>query len=71
MTRKHFEAIAAEFKKHIDFLDSHHAVAAGFDDGYYTGYRYAVEVLAEAQADYFATQNPNFDRNRFLAACGI
>lgn len=28
------------------------------------------EATATAMADYLATQNPNFDRGRFLTACG-
>lgn len=27
--------------------------------------------VAEGQADYFATLNPHFDRDRFLKACGL
>lgn len=27
--------------------------------------------VAAQQADYFANINPRFDRNRFLAACGV
>ena len=27
--------------------------------------------IAEKLADYFATQNPRFDRERFMAACGL
>jgi hypothetical protein len=27
--------------------------------------------LAEDLADYFATQNPRFDRERFLITCGL
>ena len=29
------------------------------------------KVVVEKLADYFATQNPRFDRERFLAACGL
>lgn len=27
--------------------------------------------VAHEQADYFANINPRFDRNKFLAACGV
>jgi hypothetical protein len=27
--------------------------------------------IARSLADYFETENPNFDRERFLTACGI
>lgn len=29
------------------------------------------KFVAAEQADYFASQNPHFDRQRFLAACGV
>jgi len=29
------------------------------------------EKLAVKLAEYFATENPNFDRQRFLTACGV
>ena len=31
----------------------------------------ASQQCAEDMADYFATKNPNFDRERFLKACGV
>ena len=31
----------------------------------------AIENATKELADYFATDNKNFDRTRFLAACGI
>jgi hypothetical protein len=31
----------------------------------------AVRDLVDEMADYFATQNSNFDRARFIAACGF
>ena len=30
-----------------------------------------LQTLAESMADIFAEDNPNFDRERFLKACGI
>lgn len=60
MTRKHFEAIAAIIKSNGVEIHS------DFDRGYIAG----VEVAHE-MADFFATQNPNFDRVRFLTACGM
>ncbi len=29
------------------------------------------DTIASALADYFATINPNFDRQRFIDACGV
>jgi hypothetical protein len=33
--------------------------------------REARATIAQDFAEYFATQNPNFDRDRFFAACGL
>lgn len=55
MTRKHFEAIAA-------ILSEVH------DDYRFDG---AVDAMAARMADYFASQNSNFNRVGFLAACGL
>lgn len=33
--------------------------------------RYARLLAAQDATDYFATTNPRFDRQRFMAACGI
>ena len=30
-----------------------------------------ISDLGEALADYFATQNPKFDRKRFMETCGL
>ena len=62
MTRKHFEAIAR-----IIATNKVETPAAGFDEGFDAG----VSVVASDLADYLATQNPNFDRQRFLTACGL
>lgn len=55
MTKKHFEAIAA-------ILSEVH------DDYRHDG---AVDAMASRMADYFKSQNPRFDRDQFLAACGV
>lgn len=62
MSKKHFEAIAR-------ILAQYNIVnpAMGFDEGYSS----AANGITEAMADYFAQQNPRFDRERFLAACGF
>ena len=63
MTRKHFQAIANIFAWRKDSVNS----TIDFD----RGFEYARERLAEDMADYLATQTPNFDRRRFLDACGL
>ena len=63
MSRKDFEAIARVFAEQADYNLS----TIEFDDGH----NFAHAKLAENMADYLATTNPNFDRTRFLAACGV
>lgn len=57
MTRKDFEAIAAVLRDHIPVQGE--AVDITYLDT-------AVDL-----ADYFETQNPLFDRARFMSACGL
>lgn len=59
MTRKHFEAIAATFRGLMQNTTIPHES------------RVTLYSLAHTQADYFATVNENFDRERFLKACGV
>lgn len=35
------------------------------------GVEYTLDNIASELADYFATQNPRFDRNRFMKACAV
>lgn len=56
MTRKHFIAIAADFKAVLN-------VNPELTD--------AIRELASSQADLFKSINPNFDRARFMEACGF
>jgi hypothetical protein len=58
-TRRHYQQIA-------DAIDG---ARAGFDhDG---ACRFGVEYVAEALSALFAEDNPRFNRQRFMAACGI
>ena len=57
MTKKHFEAIAAIFRNtYID--DDTDPVVAQKD-------------MADRMADLFKSENPQFDREKFLTACGL
>lgn len=58
VSKKHFEAIAAELHA-ARKLDSNPPA------------RQAVERVAEGLANIFARENPRFDRARFLKACGL
>ena len=58
MTKKNFEAIAA-------ILNADRAVSSCEAE------RAKVLVIALSMSDYFLSQNPAFDRTRFLTACGF
>jgi len=55
MTRKDYNLIAEVLRDSLDLI---------VDD-------LALEALASNFADELATDNPRFDRARFLAACGV
>jgi len=59
MTKKHFEAIAAIFHTQMSNPTIPHES------------RVTLIATAQMQADYFAAENPRFDRARFLKACGL
>lgn len=54
MTRKHFHAIAA--------------ILANARDNSWIAVAYAIDGIQEELVDYFESQNPNFDRDRFNRA---
>lgn len=58
MTKKDFELIAGAMRKErTPFNIKHH--------------KYALDNMALTLADALATTNPQFDRARFLQACGV
>ena len=61
LTRKVFEQVASSVKKSVDKAD------ATLDTNLY---QFAVDMASEL-ADYFASDNPRFDRQRFFDACGL
>jgi hypothetical protein len=71
MTKKHFEAIARIIKANMDHAKTWDDAAAGFDEGYGVGFGMGAQTVADDLADYFAKENPRFDRDRFLKACGV
>lgn len=63
MTKKHFEAIARIIKSQRDDLVSEQPAC---------GDAYNVLIATAANmADYFASENPRFNREKFLTACGF
>lgn len=58
MTRKHYEAIARVIK-------FYHLLEFDYGESHYS------QKIAETLALEFAQDNKNFDRTRFLEACGI
>ena len=61
VTKKDFKAIAEIIK---DVQSEYN------DPNAKTQAQYAIQYIAADLADYFTTQNPLFDRDRFLTACG-
>jgi hypothetical protein len=61
MTKKHYEAIAAILSRYKE---------TPLYEKDWSDYR-TNEHIAHELADYFATDNKNFNRARFLTACGI
>lgn len=62
MSRKHFEQIAETIRVQLDNVQ---------DDESLYSIRATIVETANRLADVFTEANPRFDRNRFLAACGI
>ena len=63
LTKKDFKAVA----EIITIV-----IGDGFDEtDYDNGWQDAIEDTAKHLADYFATQNPRFDRDRFMRVCGL
>jgi len=63
MNKKHFIAVAAEIRSQLE-----HAKNLGASTMVAT---HTVRVITSGLSNVFARQNPRFDRERFLAACGI
>ena len=61
LTRKVFEQVAASVKKSVDKADR----------TYNDELRQFADDMACELADYFQRENPRFDRDRFMKACGF
>lgn len=65
LTRKHFQRVAGILRR------TRHTVCIDSDVDDNDPELLALRSVAEQLADYFAEENPNFDRKRFLEACGV
>lgn len=67
-TRQHYKAIA-------EIIDSVCLMALEPEPGIQSPYRDGADIarnqIAKDLANYFAKDNPRFDREQFLAACGL
>lgn len=70
LTKKHYEQIAADFKQQLDAIAAAKAEHYLVSDQDIVAVRY-LRQLAEKMALDFALDNPRFDRERFLKACGF
>lgn len=66
MSRKHYEHIAAAIKRQVELI----RIQVADSDSAHIAEEIA-EDLANDVANQFEADNPNFDRDRFLAACGF
>jgi len=62
-SKKHFESIA----RIVNVTFQHQATNLDVCEGWNA----AASSMAHRLADYFEHENPRFDRERFLKACGI
>jgi len=67
MMKEHFKAIAEIVKHAIERSKSNKTV----EDDYLNGRYDATRDIALSLSDHFASDNPRFDRAKFLTACGI
>lgn len=73
MTKKHYEAIANVLKKEYD-KNIHHRKNYFDNDKLWYEHKQkkqAITSVCNNLADYFAADNPKFNRDKFLTACGI
>ena len=67
MSRKDYEAIA----RAIEYVHGTAEILPKLHKEKVVGIRHGAADAARRIADYLASDNPRFDRSRFLRACGI
>lgn len=71
LTRKHYKALAAEFRFTLDHARLFAAACDTDTNDSRKAVAEAVQSIAKGVADICASDNPRFDRNKFFVACGI
>lgn len=70
MSKKHYEAVARRVKDRLDAATTEHSGGL-IDSTAKKAVHAAMRELARDLAVDFREDNPNFDRQRFLTACGF
>ena len=68
LSRKHYEAVAEILASNVQPKTGY---SAGFDEGWTTGMEEMRQEVANDLAEYFTSENHNFNRERFLKAAGV
>lgn len=71
LTKKDFKAVAKIFDSMKIPEENFEAISSEYEFGLLHGMALARDEIGNRLADYFATQNPRFDRERFMQACGL
>ena len=69
MTRKDYEAIATVFCGASDFLKE--SLENPTSPAFVAGYNSAIEAISQGLIYILEEDNPRFDSERFLRACGL
>lgn len=70
MTKKDYVKIAKVLKDKRDLLGPQETWT-NEDKRHFAGFLQACDMLIESFADMLAEDNPRFDREKFIRACGI
>lgn len=70
LSRKNYEAVAAIVAS-VGPAPTHAGDSSPYVRGFGSGAASSQGIVADKLADYFASDNPRFDRARFLKACGV
>ena len=72
MSKKHYVQFAEMFSNHADNIKKNIELSTTHDAiEYHTARLQELESTVRDSMDIFQSDNPNFDRNRFLNACGL